>query len=316
MPSALNTSIRGRYRDFVYECEAGLIFDSGWLSNTIANSAWPLIAGLLKNDPRLAGILFCAVGAGNSAWDGTHTSPSSVADQLEDEIDRVAVPIEDIVYLDSDETPVEGPTTRIRVSVNFQWTDQDQTLREFGLFGGDASQTKDSGYLINHVIHPRIDLVASETLTRQIWLTLRPDIHGEWPEPSSHWLGSASVEEIDGVGSAYSTALADALIETIGDLAGSEPTALETDIPLMKLVELRAKARLAVNTAERISPVSELLDRSAWEVIATPTSTLAAEAAASSEEVQRLREQVEMLQLAMDNRFLRRSTIGELARSQ
>lgn len=295
-----------------YDRVANLLFDSGWSSNTITNSAWPLIAGLLKNDPGLEGILFWAVGAGDPAWDATHTAPSPAATQLVDEVDRHEVLTEDIVYLDQNKNPVQSPTTRVRITVSFEWPEQDQTLREFGLFGGDATRSRNSGYLVNCVIHPRIDLTAGDTLSRQIWLTLRPDIQSEWLEAPGHWLSASSVQELDGVGAAYASALADASIETIGDLANSEPTAVEVNLPFMKLVELRAKARLTLNAVTQLSAASTLLDRTAWEVIVTPAATLAAEAESTVHEVERLREQVDILQLAMDNRFLRRSTIGEL----
>jgi len=108
-------------------------------------------------------------------------------------------------------------------------------------------------------------------------------------------------------------ALAGVGIETVGELASAEPTALSVNLPLMKLVELRAKARLALRTAAQLSPVSGLLDRTAWHIIVTPTATLAADAGAPEEQVARLRERVSALKPTLHNQFLQSVTIGELA---
>lgn len=167
--------------------------------------------------------------------------------------------------------------------------------------------------MINHVIHPRIDLDAGDTLTRRLRLSLRPEVGPEWLEIPRHWLGDASVTNLIGVGATQADALADAGIETIGQLAGAEPTAMTVDLPLGKRVDMRAKARLALRTAAQLSPVSGLLDRTAWHIIVTPTATLAADAGAPEEQVARLRERVSALKPTLRNQFLQSVTIGELA---
>lgn len=305
--------IQGIYRDTVQDTCGRLVFDSGWAPNTIVDSAWPLIASLLKNQPRLSGIRFWAVGTGSPEWDLNPVAVDPKATQLFKEIRRLRISREQIIYLDANGTEASKPTTRIEISASFTWPGEDQILREFGLFGGNASKVKNSGYLINYVIHPRIDLKAGATLTRHLRLSLRLEVGPEWLEIPQHWLGASPVADLDGVGEAYTTALADAGIGTVGELASAEPTALSIALPLMKLVELRAKARLTLRAAADLSPVSGLLDRTAWEVIVTPTATLAADSGASKETVQRLREQVSVLQLTLDNRVLQDRTIDELA---
>lgn len=305
--------IQGIYRDQVRDSRGHLVSDSGWLPNTIVDKAWPLIAGLLKNQPKLSGIRFWAVGAGSPEWDHNHVAADPEASRLYKEIHRLGIKREQIIYLDENGAEAPKPTTRIEISASFTWPGQDQTLREFGLFGGNASKIKNSGYLINYVIHPRIELKAGDTLTRRLRLSFRPEVGPEWLEVPQHWLSGSPVGDLDGVGDAYAEALGDAGIETVGELARAEPTTLSVDLPLMKLVELRAKARLTLRAAADLSPVSGLLDRIAWDVIVTPTTTLAADSGASKEAVERLREQVSALQLTLDNRILRRVTIGELA---
>lgn len=304
--------IRGIYRDQVRDSRGRLVLDSRWVPNTIVDTAWRLIAGLLKNERRLRGIQFWAVGAGSPEWDHRHVAADPEASRLHEEIHRLRVSPEEIIYLDANGPEVAKPTNRIEVRTSFSWPEKDQILREFGLFGGNASRARNRGYLISYVIHPRIDLKAGSTLTRRLRLSFRPEIGPQWLEIPRHWLGGSPVQNLDGVGDAYTTALARARIAAIGELASAEPTTLSVDLPLMKLVELRAKARLTLRTAADLSPVSGLLDRTAWEIIVTPTATLAADVGASEEAVQRLREQMSALQLALDNQFLQSVTIGEL----
>lgn len=303
-------TIRGRYRDTIWQ-SGRPVFDGDWSHNTIVDSAWPLIAGLLKNQPRWHGIRFWAVGEGRPEWDNAHVGAYPGTERLENEVHRQAIAPEDIVYLDEKGAEAPGPTTQIEICADF--AGQDQILREFGLFGGNASKTRNSGRLINYVIHPRIKLESGATLTRRLRLSLRPDVSAEWLGIPNHWLGASPVTALDGIGTAYAAALAAVGIETVADLAAVEPLTLDADLPLMKLVESRVKSRLTLRTAANLSAIAGLFDRSLWEVIVTPTATLAVEGGASEAAVERLREQVSALQLTLDNRFLRRVTIGELA---
>ncbi len=305
--------MRGQYHDTVRDTNGRLILDGRWRPNTIAESAWPLIAGLLKNDPGLQGILFWAVGAGEAAWDSSRPSANPAATWLRQEIERRPLPAGSIVYLDSNGGPAGHATSRIEVSLSFTWPETAQTLREFGLFGGDASETKDSGYLVNYVIHPRLDLAPGASLSRRIRLSLRPLLDDRWLHTPRHWLGASPVTDLDGVGAAYAATLGGVGITTVAELAAAEPKTLGEALPLMKAVELRAKARLTLQVATELAPVSGLIDRTVWDIVVTPTATLAADADAAEEEVGRLREQVSALQLTLDNRFLRRLTVGQLA---
>lgn len=94
--------MRGTYRDVVRDPFGWTLADSGWRSNTIVLAAWPLMAGLLKNDPSLRGILFWAVGAGLSAWDAMRPAADTAATQLAEELDRMPVAPETIAYIGAD----------------------------------------------------------------------------------------------------------------------------------------------------------------------------------------------------------------------
>ena len=78
--------------------------------------------------------------------------------ELADEVTREAVGSKDVVFLDADgeETPVSSP--RLKVRAAFEAQERVRTLRECGLFGGDATEAPGSGFMIDYVIHPRIDL--------------------------------------------------------------------------------------------------------------------------------------------------------------
>lgn len=304
--------MQGIYQDMVRAGNGRLLHHTPWLGNTIVDSAWSLLAGLLKNDPALHGILFLAVGAGDPAWDDTHTPASPVAARLQNEIVRQPVMAENIQYLGDNDEPVSQPTTRIEITASFIWPDGPQTLREFGLFGGNATDTQDSGYLVNYVIHPRLHLETGATLTRRLRLNIRPQAPSEWLELPQHWLSTSPITNIDGVGEAYQIAFARVGIETIGQLAAVEPTSLERSIPLMKRVEFWSKARMVMRTVTALSSVPELFDRRVWDVLATPTAELAADTGLPEEVIARLREQISTLQVALDSQYLRRLTIGEL----
>lgn len=305
--------MRGTYRDVVCDRCGRTIVDSGWRPNTIVDGAWPLFAGLLKNDPSLRGILYWAVGEGLAAWETSTPSAERSAMRLVNEVDRIPVAPEAIVYIGADGRPTGGPTSCIEAAAAFSW-EQDQTLREFGLFGGDAAETPGSGLLINHVIHPRIEVAPGRTLTRRLRLTLRPEAGPEWHAVPSHWLGREPVERIDGVGGASAAGLNLAGILTIRALALMTPVHLDSNMPLMRVVELRAKARLALRTAAGLTPVSGLEDRTLWDVLATPSDDLIAASGAAADAVLRLQEQAGAFQLTLDNRYLRQVTVGRMAR--
>jgi hypothetical protein len=304
--------MRGIYRDVVCARSGWTLSDSGWRPNTIVDSAWPLMAGLLKNDPALRGILFWAVGGGLGSWDAVRLPADTAVTQLVDETDRMPVAPEAIVYIGNDGHPSARPTPCIEIAVVFTWN-RGRTLREFGLFGGDATEAKDSGSLINYVVHPRVDIAADRSLTRRLRFTLCPDIGPDWHTVPVHWLGEAPVERIDGVGGAFAAILNRAGVATIRALARIEPMDLGEDLPLMRVVELRAKARMALRTAAGLKPVAGLNELTPWDVLATPLATLIADSGAAADAVLRLREQAGALQLTLDNRYLRHVTVGRLA---
>jgi hypothetical protein len=193
---------------------------------------------------------------------------------------------------------------------------QGQTLREFGLFGGDASEAPNSGYLVNYVVHPRLDLRPGETLSRRVRLSFRSsEAKGEheWLNVPDHWLGGSPVTAIDGVGKKFEEALKAARVRTVAELARMEPTqGGRRSLPVTKLVELRAKARLALRAVADVAPMPALKNRSIIDILTVPPAALARDAEVPASAAQRLREQLGALQLALDASTLRRLTLERL----
>jgi hypothetical protein len=307
--------MQGIYRDQVWTREGRLILDRGWRSNTITTTAWPLVAGLLRNDPALGGILYVAVGSGDPQWDsGPATSDASLT-TLHDELVRQPVPIKDISYLDADGSPTQTPTSCIEITTRFSWSDQTRTLRELGLFGGDATAGKDSGYLINHLIHPRIDLGSETTLERTLRLTLTPQVPVGWLETPEHWLGDLQINKLEGVGMAIANKLKRVRILTIADMARHDLHGQQSEavsIPLTTQAQLRATARLLLRTAAGLIPVAGLDGYTAGEVVLTAASTLAADTGVDLDQIHCLQEQIGVLRLTMDRDLLDGTRVVEL----
>jgi hypothetical protein len=313
--------LEGRYHDVVRDADDRVVSNRGWHSNAITYGAWTVVTALLRNDPNLRGLLFCAVGSGDVAWDRAPPSSGASAGRtrLRAEVDRRALAESDFVYLDPRGNAARGPTDRLEVTARFAWPQGSKVLREFGLFGGDATATVNTGYLMNYVMHPVISLAAGQTLTRRVRFTLRPTVGGgasrsdDWLQMPRHWLASESLELLDGVGETYATSLREAGIRTIGALAESDPASLWKALPVAKLVETRAKARLVLRVAAAIPAYAGLAERTAWSIIATPVAELATAAAVAPVALETLQEQLAVLQLALDARYLKKVTTGELA---
>lgn len=98
----------------------------------IVHAALDLIGALLCNREGLTGITHLAVGAGDPAWDAAPPSPDPGRRSLVDEVWRVRLEPERDLRLDAE-------AGRIRVRATIPPGRATGTLREVGVFGGDAS---------------------------------------------------------------------------------------------------------------------------------------------------------------------------------
>jgi hypothetical protein len=166
--------MRGEYQDTVFDADGRVIIQLPWRSNTIVESAWSLLAGLLSNRANFDGIVFCAYGTGDTAWDdlpGGVPTASPTSAQLQQEVQRVRVIPESISYLNANGQPTSQPTSRIGITSLLRWRGSSPvTLREFGLVGGNASEATNTGLLINYVTHTAMTLQPGALLQRTVRL--------------------------------------------------------------------------------------------------------------------------------------------------
>jgi hypothetical protein len=305
--------LRGRYRDLVTDAGGVRVAELPWRLNLLVDSAFTLLATLLKREPGAEGILYWAVGAGRDSWDEARSAPTPWTSSLVDEVERLEVPREAIAFVDERGADVEQPSPNLEVQLVFEWPEEQVTLREFGLFGGDATAQPGSGVMINHVVHERIDLQPRQRLTRQLRLSLGRSAEADrrWLEPSPHWIADADARVIGGVGARIAGVLAGKDIKTLDALANVDPEA-DVGLPRVPLIELRTRARLALRTAVELNPPPGLHDVTVSRVLSTPSSDLAHDTGVAETEVVKLREQLSTLELALDHRFLVRMTVGTL----
>lgn len=144
-------------------------FEWGW--NQIQNTFATLLAGLCSSDTTNFpnAINYIAVGEGLGAWDITPpTIPYSDTTLTTETFRKAITPATDIGYLDGSNNPSVSPTKKIEVTTTLLTSEANGDLREFGLFGGDATASTDSGSLVNIVTHTLIVKDSSFEIQRKI----------------------------------------------------------------------------------------------------------------------------------------------------
>ena len=310
-------SIQGNYCDKLIDFRGRELWSSGWRSNLIVESCDLLLASLMKREPETEGILYWAVGEGEASWELGAPVAASTTSQLSSETARKLLVPKQIVYLDETGQLTDTPTSRLEVASKFTTEDFETNapipLREFGLFGGDATEVPDSGFIIDYVIHPRIELTPGVTLSRKLRLTFGA---GALEQEELGEFGAAlPVISIDGVGDEYSSDLGGQGIESLGDLAEIDPLLSIGNIPQVKLREFRAKARMVMRLRISLTPFMTLADRSISSLLRKNPEDLAGvigAPAVTPEVVTGLQEELAVLQIALDDEQLQSITIDEL----
>ena len=139
--------------------------------NLVVNKVLPLIMGMLKGS--LSGIQYWAIGSGSSSWDSNPVSPTLSETKLTKEIVRKAVTASEMKYVDP-KTYVESssPTTCLQISTTYYENEGNGAWREFGLFGGNATSAKDSGFMIDKKHHAILTKTNEMVVERKIFLTI------------------------------------------------------------------------------------------------------------------------------------------------
>ena len=183
--SLLNKNRDESYDSFCkihWEIEDNFIFPDGTKKlarpidhNIVVKDAGKLIACLMKGQTGYRGITYYACGSGLDTW-GDYTPPaaSETDTRLTNEIFRKAITASDITFIDENNATSSVPTNRIQVKVVFNETDfggATVTLREIGLFGGDASSSSNTGIMLNHKNHQKIIKTNELKLERTVRIT-------------------------------------------------------------------------------------------------------------------------------------------------
>jgi hypothetical protein len=158
----------GEHRDVLLDADGNIVWQTAWAANVVVDAARSLIAALIKGDAQGAPIARWAVGAGDPVWDASGPPPDSVRrtrTQLFAETGRKAVGAGQMTFL--------GGTFTNRLEISSSFTTADVPagpLREFGLVAGGTTAAN-TGVLVNHRVHPRIDMQPGFTLQRTLRLT-------------------------------------------------------------------------------------------------------------------------------------------------
>lgn len=128
------------------------VFESTPQPNTQMDVSIVLTAALFGNAAGHSGILQHAQGRGDPGWGVTPPVISTSDTTLFDELGRRAP--DSILFLDPFDVVVAGPTNKFRVTTTYLEADfAGETIREQALFGGDATSTIDSGFMVNGIRH-------------------------------------------------------------------------------------------------------------------------------------------------------------------
>ncbi|HEU4389340.1 MAG TPA: hypothetical protein VFV34_16165 [Blastocatellia bacterium] len=165
-------TVKGIYRDRLFDSRGDEIFDSGWKSNLIVTRCRILLGSFMHNESSAKGIQALRVGQGDPLWDTSPIPPPDPGlDKLVDPAPFI-IPLESlgIQYLnDSDDVVSDQKTSRIQIVATLgpnQPIAGTYKLREFGLFG----ELNEEPWMIDYIRHPLIEKSGSVTLERRIRL--------------------------------------------------------------------------------------------------------------------------------------------------
>jgi hypothetical protein len=158
----------GEHRDMLLGPDGEVVWERPWASNVIVDSLRNLLAALVKGDPQGVHLGFWAVGSGEAAWDSAPAPADAVRrtrTTLYNETGRKPISPAQIAFIGG------SFTNRLEILSSFTTADVPAgPLREFGVFAG-GSAAPGSGVLVNHRVHPRIDMQTGLTLQRTLRLT-------------------------------------------------------------------------------------------------------------------------------------------------
>lgn len=132
------------------------------------------LASMLEGGSVFPGALFLAVGRGAAGWDEATPEVDRGTAALVNEVARRPVEGDGVSFLDAGGEVSAEPTARVRIRTVFPPGEELGTLRECGLFAGEATVEGGSGTLLAYYVHPRLDKAADSSLTRSVIIDLAP----------------------------------------------------------------------------------------------------------------------------------------------
>ena len=166
--------------DRITNVVTGEVFEEGHEFNTIVDSISKLAAARFRGGTDFQGLQMWAIGSGASSWDarwdGNLPPTTDVsATRLVNEIGRMPLSIASqdsyMTFVDQNGVPTEALTNRLKVMRRFGRSEVNGEWREFALFGGNASEARGSGVMINHRIHPVMTKTPDMSVERFIIFT-------------------------------------------------------------------------------------------------------------------------------------------------
>lgn len=151
----------------------GVLVDEIVGHNLVVSSFLNLVMCLLKRQSGYSGIQYWAIGSGATSWDSNTPSPSLDATKLTAEIGRSVINPSDIKFLNNNYEEVSTPTPIIQISHTFGTDECNGTWREFGIFGGNATASANSGIMINKRHHSVITKTTDMTIERIMRFTIK-----------------------------------------------------------------------------------------------------------------------------------------------
>lgn len=166
----LNMHMTGESIDRIYK--GGVLVEERVGHNLVVNSFLNLVMCLLKQQSSYSGLQYWAVGSGSASWDTQIPTPDIGASRLTTEIGRVPLSLSDFAFLNDDYEVSNVPTNILQISHVFGENDCNGTWREFGIFGGNATPTFNSGIMINKRHHAVITKTPEMQVERIMRFTL------------------------------------------------------------------------------------------------------------------------------------------------
>lgn len=312
----MTVMLKGSYCDILTDPHANIRWTSGWCSNLIVHNCYVLLAALMKGQPDLKGLMYLAAGKGRDSWDSVRPEPVPTTTMLEQEVLRKPVSDAQISYVGSTN---QTPTSCLEITVILHGADLvpegSVPLREFGLFGGDATGAANSGYLINYVIHPRIDLTPQLTLERTMHLEFSEGtVMTKTPGKEQNGFGaSLPVISISGIGGGYAEILNEQGINTLGDLVTLDTSRAIDKISTARLKEFQIKSKTVMKMQLSPAPFKKLAGWSIGRLVSEkPEVLVRASPGITLEITKQFQEELSILLVSLDDVLLHELTLGEL----